>query len=188
MDPSQALARTAKATNVSVATVKRICSKLNKKNDTVENAENPTFTSPVKQRSCTVTNFDDFNKCLLRRTILQFYERKEFPTLYKIKEELREKISFEGSLESLRQVVIKIGFKFGKINGRRYLMERSDVLSARSTFLQQMRRLRESSPCVVYLDETWVNQNHTVSKCWIDNRANQATGVKAPTEQEKAVD
>ena len=45
LDPSQALARTAKATNVSVATVKRICSKLNKKNDTVENAENPTFTS-----------------------------------------------------------------------------------------------------------------------------------------------
>ncbi|XP_045117645.1 uncharacterized protein LOC123508176 [Portunus trituberculatus] len=33
----------------------------------------------------------------------------------------------------------------------------------------------------VYLNETWVNQNYTVSKCWVDTRAKKATGIKVPT-------
>ena len=33
----------------------------------------------------------------------------------------------------------------------------------------------------LYLDETWVNQNYTVSKCWVDTTSEKATGVKVPT-------
>jgi len=33
----------------------------------------------------------------------------------------------------------------------------------------------------VYLDETWVNQNYTVSKCWVNENAGQAMGVRVPT-------
>lgn len=36
----------------------------------------------------------------------------------------------------------------------------------------------------MYLDETWVNQNHTVGKCWTDTASKQATGVKSPTGKE----
>lgn len=33
----------------------------------------------------------------------------------------------------------------------------------------------------VFLDETWVNQNYTVPKCWIDTTSSKATGIKVPT-------
>lgn len=32
----------------------------------------------------------------------------------------------------------------------------------------------------MYLNETWVNQNYTLGKCWTDSKS-QAMGVKAPT-------
>ncbi len=88
---TQARKRTAHATGVSEATVKRICSKDNRICDTVPQ-NTPVFTSPKKTRSAFVTNLDDFDKCVVRRTILGFYVRKEIPTLHKVKEELREKI------------------------------------------------------------------------------------------------
>lgn len=44
-----------------------------------------------------------------------------------------------------------------------------------------MKHLRHACSCIVYLDETCVNQNYTVFKCWNDTQAKQATGVKALT-------
>ena len=99
---TQARKRTADATGISEATVKRICSKENRIRDNVPHPNPPVFTSPHKKRAQTVTNFDDFDKCVLRRLILGFYERGEIPTLQKIKDELQEKIAFKGCRESLR--------------------------------------------------------------------------------------
>ena len=51
---------------------------------------------------------DDFDIRVVRRTVLSFYERKEMPTLNKIKEELKENISFNGSRrESVRRILKK---------------------------------------------------------------------------------
>uniref|UniRef100_A0A0P4W325 Tc1-like transposase DDE domain-containing protein n=1 Tax=Scylla olivacea TaxID=85551 RepID=A0A0P4W325_SCYOL len=177
---TQARKRTAHATGVSEATVKRICSKDNRICDTVPQ-NTPVFTSPKKTRSAFVTNLDDFDKCVVRRTILGFYVRKEIPTLHKVKEELREKIEFRGSHESLRKIIREIGFRYKRVDGRKFLMERSDVQAARADFLQEMQRLKISCESFVYLDETWVNQNYTVPKCWVDCTASKATGIKVPT-------
>lgn len=178
---TQALARTASATKVSQSTVKRICSKLNQQWETEDEHQKPVFHSPKKTQPATVTNFDDFDQCVLRRTVLELYERKEIPTVSKITEILREKISYKGSVESLRKVLLKIGFKFSKIDGRKFLMERSDVALTRTRFLRQMRQCKQSFENYVYLDETWVNQNYTVGKCWIDTSSDKATGVNPPT-------
>lgn len=42
-------------------------------------------------------------------------------------------------------------------------MERNDIVALRNTFLRKMCNLRSSSDTrpVIYLDETWVNQNHS---------------------------
>ena len=48
-------------------------------------------------------------------------------------------------------------------------------------FLQKMQRLKKSYDSFVYLDETWVNQNYTIPKCWVDSTASKATGIKVPT-------
>ena len=149
--------------------------------ETSPQAYKPVFTSPIKNTPKKVTNLDDFDVCVLRRTILEFHARKEIPTLEEIKEKMEEKIDFRGSKESLRRIVKEIGFRFKRADGRKFLMERSDVQTARAHFLQEMRRLKKICDSFVYLDETWVNQNYTVPKCWIDTTDKKATGVKVPT-------
>lgn len=181
LPPTQALARTAKATKVNERTVRRICTKPNQEWWTETEHKQPVFRSPVKTQPATVTNFDDFDKRVLRRTVLNFYERNEIPTLHKITEEMREKISYKGSVESIRRVLLQIGFKFSKVDGRKFLMERQDVALARIKFLREMRQVKQSHETIVYLDETWVNQNYTVQKCWTDTTSDHATGIKPPT-------
>ncbi|XP_076036265.1 uncharacterized protein LOC143022129 [Oratosquilla oratoria] len=178
LPPTQALARTAKATNVSKSTVKRILSTCN----TDVAPRKPTFSSPKERiRSAPVTDFDDFDKNVLRRCVVGFYERKEIPTLYKIKEELREKISFDGCLHSLRKVLLQSGFKYAKVDGRKFLMERNHIVAARTRFLRTMQKLRQLSHNFVYLDETWVG------RCWTDTKSPQATGVNPSTEKGNCV-
>ena len=60
-------------------------------------------------------------------------------------------------------------------------MEKSDVVVSRARFLREMQRIKQSSQNIVYLDETWVNQNYTVAKCWTDTTSPQANGVRQPT-------
>ena len=58
--------------------------------------------------------------------------------------------------------MLSIGFKFAKVDGRRFLMERSEVSAARSSFLRDVKEVKQSSNDIVYLDETWINQNYTI--------------------------
>lgn len=185
MDVNKVAARTAAATKLSESTVGRICSKLNqacKRSAPEEPPVTPTFNSPKKRsRSSPVTDFDQFDKDVLRRTVLNFYARKEIPTLCKIKEQLlKDGIVFDGCLTSLRKVLLKIGFKFTKVDGRKFLMERSDIVASRAEFLREIKKYREQGANIVYLDETWINQNYSVQKCWTDCSSNVATGVKPP--------
>lgn len=60
-------------------------------------------------------------------------------------------------------------------------MERNDVTHARSEFLRQMKKHTTSGKNIIYLDETWVNQNYTVFKCWIQPDGEKASGVRVPT-------
>ena len=142
--PSKAFARTAKATNVSEKTVQRICSKR-----TQTSPERPVFLSPRKRCAASVTSLDDFDKCAIRRTVLGFYERHEIPTLQKIQEELKAKISFNGGITSLRKILLEIGFKFAKVDGRKFLMERNDVVAARNKFLREIKQVKQSSLNIV---------------------------------------
>ena len=173
------------ATKTSETTVRRICSTYNQALNKEAAPLKPTFSSPKKPiRAQPVTGFDDFDKCVLRRTVLGFYERKGIPIVSKIKEEISEKIGYSGGESSLRKVLKEIGFRYAMVDGRKSLMERTDVVSARTRFLRQMRQLKQSSHTFVYLDETWVNQNSTVGKCWTDSSSREATGVKGSTEKE----
>ncbi|XP_066950812.1 uncharacterized protein [Macrobrachium rosenbergii] len=177
----KALARTAAATGFSENTVKRVCSKLNEEWWVGSEHEQPVFSSPKNSRHATVNALDDFDTCVIGRAVLPFYERQEISTLDLIKEELKERISFNGCRESLRKVPMKIGFRFKVADGCKFLLERRDITVARSRFLREMKRRKESRQKFVYLDETWVNQNYTVQKRWTDLSSQQATGVKPPT-------
>ncbi|XP_045132189.1 uncharacterized protein LOC123516652 [Portunus trituberculatus] len=41
-----------------------------------------------------------------------------------------------------------------------------------------MKKHRSSGKSIVYLDETWINQNYSMSKCWVDSTAEKVMGVR----------
>jgi hypothetical protein len=95
---------------------------------------------------------------------------------------VKKKCNWEGSVWSMRSLLKNLKFSFKKCNdGRKFLIERNDIVALRCTFLQKMCTLREQNDTrpVVYLDETWINQNHSRTRIW--QNAEQTEGLKVPT-------
>ncbi|KAL4090822.1 hypothetical protein QTP88_025592 [Uroleucon formosanum] len=142
------------------------------------------FRAPRKRYSCDkpITELDDFDCEVVRRVVYSFYDKGEFPTSVKILAALREKIDYRGSKSSVKIILKKLNFKYKKCNdGRKFLMERSDIVAARVKFVRKMNKLRTNGDTqpVVYLDETWVNQNHTRGRIWQNHENTE--GLKVPT-------
>lgn len=80
-------------------------------------------------------------------------------------------MGFKGSKTSLLRILRNMGFRYRKCNdGRKLLMERSDIVAARDVFLRIMHDVRqEGKSTIFYLDETFINQNHTRKACWVMN-------------------
>lgn len=55
-------------------------------------------------------------------------------------------------------------------------MERTDIALARIDFLRKVKDITNWDK-VVFLDETWLNANHTVSRSWTDDKAESTTKV-----------
>lgn len=180
---NQVQQRTADATGLGLTRVRSICRE--KEQSTVYGLSFPPST-PGRHRSRqkTVTALDSFVLAAIRRKIQQFYLEGQIPTLSKILFALKAtpiddpfaEPLFDGSRESLRVVLTKqLGFKFSRINGRKHLLERSDVVALRHEFLRQIRKVEFND--VIFLDETWVNENHSVPKCW---QSPECNGVQVP--------
>lgn len=114
----------------------------------------PVFSSPGKkrQKEKPITGQDEFDLCVLRRKVLEFYDRGEFPTAKKLVCEMKESIGFIGSETSMLRILRSLGFKYRKCNdGRKFLMERSDIAAARIVFLRKMHEIRESGNIRIFL-------------------------------------
>jgi hypothetical protein len=155
----------------SVHTVSRICSEAK---ISVQQKGLPIFTSPGKKHNMGggVTNLDDFEKDVLRRSIFGFYDSGEFPTAKKHTLEMRDKINYRGSASSMYKILKSIVFKYRKTNdGRKFLMERGDIVAALIKFLRTVRNLRitgDERP-LFYLEETWIDQNQSKKYIWQDS-------------------
>lgn len=53
-------------------------------------------------------------------------------------------------------------------------------MAQRHRYLRQVRAYREQSYHFVYLDETWVNENHAKIKQWHDKNSETIMGKKIP--------
>lgn len=160
----QAQQKTAEACGVSRRTVQRISSEGSKATSDAD--ATISFSSPRKtfKKAKYATGIDDFNKDVVRRTVHEFYDLGQFPVSSKILSKYQEKTGYKGSQASMRRILKSLGFRYKKCNdGRKFLMEKSDIVAARIRFLTQMANLRQNNDVrpVVYLDETWINQNHT---------------------------
>ncbi|XP_066260799.1 uncharacterized protein [Euwallacea similis] len=48
------------------------------------------------------------------------------------------------------------------------LIDKPEIISWRRTYLQDIRKYRNEGRNIFYLDETWLNEGHSVSKIWQD--------------------
>ena len=77
--------------------------------------------------------------------------------------ELIDRIGFTGSRETLRKIMIKLGFEWKKTQtNRSLLMERTDVVVDRINYLRQVRKYRQEGRPVFYTDET----THSAKRSW----------------------
>jgi len=102
----------------------------------------PPFTSSQKsyKRLKYVTNINDSNADILRRTVHEFYDEGQFPTSQKVLTAYQQKVNnYKGSKISMRRIFKSLHFKYKKCNdGRRFLMKRNDIVALRVKFLRKM--------------------------------------------------
>ena len=134
----------------------------NEEND----AEDPKFSLLQKRQKMETIlsiNLDLFDIDILWRTIQDFYIReKRVSTISKILPVLKEKMNFAYQNETSQKILREIGFTFKKAqNKRKILMERPDIILARTKFLKSIKKYREGNRSLIYIDETWIDSNLT---------------------------
>ncbi|XP_011554813.3 uncharacterized protein LOC105386028 [Plutella xylostella] len=158
-----------------------------------EKKTNANLRSPKKKKTrLTVCDkIDDFTKCAIRRIIHSFFLRNEIPTLDKVLSKIEE----DGSLGSFKRtslhlIIREIGFKFSKRCRNSMLTDRDDIFFWRRNYLRDIVKAREVGKNIYYLDETWINEGHTMPKVWSDTTITSAraafmsglsTGLKNPS-------
>ena len=75
-------------------------------------------------------SLDDFDKCVIKWTVADMYSiRKIFPTLEKIRPELKETVNFTCSRPTLPRVMKDMGFQWKRCEpNRKFLIERYDIV------------------------------------------------------------
>ena len=111
-----------------------------------------------------------FDLDAIRRIVHYFYKANESPTLKKIHAAVKSQLNFPYGLENLRQILIKIGFRYRKRGRERIFYERGDIVSWREKYLRRIKQIREQEPerDIVYLDETRLTEGHQKNKEWVD--------------------
>ena len=114
------------------------------------------------------TKLDDFDKDLVRRSIITMLNNQERVSLRKLNVHLNKNHDINVSKQTLWKTVRNAGFTFRKTaGGRNVICERPHLVSARSRYLRKIRSLRQEGYDIVYLDESWINSHHTVEKEWM---------------------
>ena len=149
---SQYRERASKLTGISTRTLSRINAEPEKE-----------ILASRKPRSDRI-ELDDFDKCVVRRTVNEMYGIKKIrPTLDRILIQLRERIDFRGGKTILERLLRDLGFSWATCSpDRRILMERTDIVNRRITYLRSVSRYRKAGRDIVYVDETYVHSSHHV--------------------------
>jgi len=162
--------RCSQATGVSTRTLQRIKKEGNRLSSRTTGETR--FSTPDKKRvgKKRVTDFDEFDKTVIRRTVHDFYvTEKCVPTIVKIRLKLGEAIGYTGSSSSLRTILRDLGFRWRRTrNNRKVLIEREDMRNKRIDFIRQVRKYRAEGRPIVYTDESYVVTNHSTPNSWQD--------------------
>ena len=64
---------------------------------------------------------------------------------------------------SLCNLLKEFDFEFIRRNRKTIIIDRDDIVLHRR-YLRKIRKLRQKGSKIYYLDETWVNEDHTTAK------------------------
>jgi hypothetical protein len=127
---ARATERAFKYTGLSTSTIKRI--RQESKNRS-ESGSSSTLSTPGKHRprpNERSINVDDFDLAVIRRTVHDFYVTNGTPSCPKLLPIIREKINFPSGVNSLRQILHRLGFRWKKcFKKRKFLIERPDIVN-----------------------------------------------------------
>lgn len=158
----------------------------------------------LRERSCTGTvnepkrhpgrkalEVDEEAKVAIRRKIHSFFFKNEHPTIQKVLALTNEDPDVPPmSRSKLRKVLHEMNIKYKTRQRKSVLTERDDIIDWRRRYIRQIRFHRQQGRPVFYLDETWLNEGHTVQKVWQDENVTSrrqaflegwSTGLKNPS-------
>ena len=99
---------------------------------------------------------DNFDKETVRRVVHELYEKKQLPTLNKIRRRLQQ-LNINITRPRLSLELKSLGFKWKKITeNRKIFIERPEIRAVRAHYLRTVRQFRRNGYQIVYLDETCV--------------------------------
>ena len=157
--------RTADAVSVGVGTVKRIMADYSRNPDLLEQSP-----SDRGRKSYAI---DASYQEKVRAYVREANQNVAYITLSKIREFLLENDADESfHISTLARTLDRWGFEFGKGTRSQHLKEKDHVVAARQRYLRKKRKNREpdnSTETVrpeVYLDESYVNKNHSNDYIW----------------------
>lgn len=168
--------RTADALGIGVATVKRIMADYNR---------NPKLLDePSMLRGRPVHAINVSCQEAVRAYIRTANKNGEYITLGNIRDFLKENSKEEQfHIATLARTLNRWGFEFGKGTRSQHLKEKDHVIAARHRYLRKMRDNRlvgiETIRPEVYLDESYVNKNHSNDFIWYSDE--DGPWVQKPT-------
>nr|CAH7722218.1 unnamed protein product [Callosobruchus chinensis] len=183
MHQAEAFSRCESMTGVPEWTVRRVVKEQNR----IGAVDNPLF--HLKGRKA--IKLDDDIKMALRRTVHSFFLKNEIPTLKAIHAKIQDNnIIPPMSTDTLRKTLHGINFRYEKRSRRSIFIEKPEIIAWRRKYLRSMAEYRRQGRKVYYMDETWVNAGHTVTKTWTDKAITSSrqahieglsTGLRAPS-------
>lgn len=113
---------------------------------------------------------DEAARSLIRRKVHSFYFKNEIPTLDKILAAIREEEDIpEMGRKKLWKVLHELNFSWQKQGRKSLLIDKEEIICWRRKYLRSIKKYRQEQRNIFYLDETWINEGHSVSKYWQDN-------------------
>ncbi|MBT6004756.1 MAG: hypothetical protein HOG79_03480, partial [Prolixibacteraceae bacterium] len=157
--------RTASALGIGIATVKRIMADYNRDPKLLD--------EPTKMRGRPAHAVSVSYQEAVRSYIRTTNKKGEHITLTNIQDLLKKNYNAEPfPIATLARTLNRWGFEFGKGTRSQHLKEKDHVIAARRRYLRKMRANRQKpknndmTRTEVYLDESYVNKNHSNDFIW----------------------
>ncbi len=132
--------------------------------------------------------FDSFDKALVRRIVHSLFSQN----IQLFAERLLQEWNQQNPQKQCGRTTIlrclkQLKFAYRTVgDNKNVIMEREDVVRLRHSFLRKINQFRADGWEIVYLDETWCNQNHTRVKKWVETETGKC-GKLPPTGKGKRV-